>query len=147
MKTVFRLSAAALFCLPVHLAAQTTPPSEDPGVPRTPLPYDRGYDKDSPRTDAINAPNQAARSAANAAVAAQTAVRPDMSAEAKAQYDADMEAWRAAVRQQRREVAHADRQQRAYADAMFAWRVQVADCHHGVRAACDAPSPDPADFW
>jgi hypothetical protein len=151
MKSTF-LAAAALLAFASPAVAQTTPPpAADPGAPRTPLEQDRGYDKPSPRTDAINAPNEAARAAANAEVAARPPSRTTMSVEAQAQYDADLTAYIEALRAQRRIVAADerlyDRRQRAYADAMHAWRVQATDCRAGHRIACDAPSPRPADFF
>lgn len=145
--------AAAMCALAAPALAQNLPPATDPGTPRAPLPQDRGYDKPDPRTDAINAPNADTRAATNAAVAAQTAARPTVviPPEAQAQYQEDIAAYRAALRQHRRTVradeAFYDRQQRAYADAMFAWRVQVADCKSGITAACNAPAPDPAEFF
>lgn len=148
MKSLF-LAAPVLLACAVAAGAQT-PPAADPGQPRTPLEQDRGYDKPSARTDAINAPNQAERAAANAEVAKRPPSRTEMNPEAQAQYDADMTAYLAALRT-RRQIAAADerlheRQQRAYADAMYVWRLQVADCRTGRQEACKAPAPNPADF-
>ena len=39
------------------------------------------------------------------------------------------------------------RQQVAYADAMTAWRAQVRACKNGYKRACNAPTPNPADFY
>lgn len=149
MKPIFLAAPALLLCA-AHVSAQT-PPATDPGHPRTPLEQDRGYDKPSARTDAINAPNQAERAAANAEVAARPPSRTEMSPEAQAQYDADLAAYLSALRT-RRQIAAADerlyvRQQTAYADAMYVWRLQVADCRAGRKEACKAPAPDPADFF
>ena len=149
MKPIF-LAAPALFLCAAHVSAQT-PPATDPGDPRTPLEQDRGYDKPSARTDAINAPNQAERAAANAEVAARPPSRTEMSPEAQAQYDADLAAYLSALRT-RRQIAAADerlyvRQQTAYADAMYVWRLQVADCRAGRKEACKTPAPDPVDFF
>jgi len=150
MKSAF-LAAAALLAFANPAVAQTNPPSADPGQPRTPLEQDRGYDKPDPRTDAINAPNEAARAAANAEVAARPPSRAEMNPAAQAQYDADLTAYMEALRTQRRIVAADerlyDRRQRAYADAMYVWRLQAADCRAGHRTACNAPSPNPADFF
>lgn len=150
MKRTF-LAAALLLAFSAPAGAQTPPPAADPGQTRTPLERDRGYDKPSARTDAINAPNQAERAAANAEVATRPPSRTEMSPEAQAQYDADMADYLGALRA-RRQIAAADerlyeRRQRAFADAMYVWRLQVADCRAGRREACDAPSPDPADFF
>jgi Ni/Co efflux regulator RcnB len=147
------IAAAVLASFAGPAIAQTNPPqSQDPGAPRTPLPQDRGYDKPSPRTDAINAPNEPARAAANAQVAAQSGApaQPTLSAEAQAQYASDREAYRASLRQHNRDITANEsfysERELAYADAMRAWRAQAAACHHGSQAACNAPSPDPADY-
>jgi hypothetical protein len=88
---------------------------------------------------------------ANNQAAAQAQHQTNMNANDQARYEEDRAAYIAAVRSRHHEAAvdaHIyDRQQRAYADAMYAWRVQVADCKHGRRAACNAPTPDPANFW
>ena len=92
---------------------------------------------------------------ANNAVSGQYAARQqgiaDQNAESLAQYDADMAAYRAAVHRDHRQSAHDARryahQQRAYADAMRDWRRQVWACKHGSRRACNAPSPNPANYW
>ena len=81
------------------------------------------------------------------ALVAQTAVvRP----QDQAAYEADMAAWREnAARAEATNALNADlaeRQQRAYADAMRAWRIQVIDCNRGIIAACRAPTPRPGDF-
>lgn len=81
------------------------------------------------------------------ALIAQTAVvRP----QDQAAYESDMAAWRASVAQTATTNALnadlADKQQRAYADAMRAWRIQVIDCNRGIIAACRAPTPRPGDF-
>lgn len=71
---------------------------------------------------------------------------------AREQYNMDRLAYIAAIRaQHRRAVNRYDRryirQQNAYADAMAAWRRQVAACHRGNRHACAAPTPRVADFY
>jgi len=38
------------------------------------------------------------------------------------------------------------RQERAYADAMADWRLQVIACTQGKTAACTAPTPNPEDY-
>lgn len=136
--------------------APTTPPTQpgskdDPGTPRTPLPTDRGYDKPQTRTEAINAPirDDVARANQMSSGAAATAASTART-EAEIQYDADMAAWLAAL-EARGEVIAADRSvylanQRAYADAMAAWRRQTAACKAGATAACKLPTPNPADY-
>lgn len=69
----------------------------------------------------------------------------------EANYQRDMAAYRALVTARKVAVAsdavRYARQQRAYADAMQAWRVQVDQCQRGNSKACKAPTPDPADFY
>jgi acyl-CoA reductase-like NAD-dependent aldehyde dehydrogenase len=147
MRTLFLIAAAAL--APPALAQST--PSGSPEAPRTPLPYDRGYDKPDPRTDAINDAARPGVQAANNAVRAATAGQPTLTVVERGAYDRDMAEYLAALREHDATAAANEalyaRNQRAYADAMRAWRIQVADCNAGVRAACTAPGPRPADFW
>ena len=69
----------------------------------------------------------------------------------QAQYQLDMEAYRRSLRAHNRRAVtdqvRYDHQQRAYADAMVAWRQQVHACHHGHTAACRAPTPNPANYY
>ncbi|GAO38511.1 hypothetical protein SCH01S_16_00280 [Sphingomonas changbaiensis NBRC 104936] len=154
------IAGAALLALAAPLAAQTaaptTPPTqpgshEDPGTPRTPLPVDRGYDKPQVRTEAINAPNRGEVAAANSMTSgSSTGSTAAISADLQAQYDADMAAWVDAMRSRDSRIAanarQYDRQQRAYADAMYVWRMQARDCERGYQFACNRPTPNPADF-
>ncbi|MES2290554.1 MAG: hypothetical protein V4530_12540 [Pseudomonadota bacterium] len=98
-----------------------------------------------------NAINTARVATANADVAADAQQEAAMNAEQKEQYAKDMTAYREALRQHDRAKAMDeriyDRQQRAYARAMFDWRMQVAACKRGNNAACNAPTPDPANYW
>jgi hypothetical protein len=93
----------------------------------------------------------AAVAEANNAAAAQATQQTNMNANEVARYEEDRAAYLTALRTHNHEAAMDariyDRQQRAYADAMFAWRVQVEDCRRGKRKACNAPTPDPANFW
>lgn len=136
-------------------AALAQTQSADPGTPRTPLPIDRGYDKPQARTEAINAPNRAEVAATNNAAAAVATDRADSvnaaNASAQAAYDYDMSVYVDRLRARdakavANEATYA-KNQRAYADAMRAWRIQVYDCNRGVIAACRAPTPEPAAFW
>ncbi|HTI31455.1 MAG TPA: hypothetical protein VL405_04935 [Sphingomonas sp.] len=129
--------------------------SQDPAVPRAPLPEDRGYDKPQARTDAINAPNRpeldATNRAVNQAAQARDAANVGVTASAQAAYDYDMANYLATLRAHDATAANNEAKyaakQRAYADAMRAWRVQVWDCNRGIIAACRAPTPDPAAFY
>lgn len=156
------ITGAALLALATPLAAQTAPPTspptqpgskDDPGTPRTPLPADRGYDKPQVRTEAINAQTRddvaRANSTANVTSGSSVdaaAVRADL----QAQYTSDMESWMSTMRARDANIAanaaQYDRQQRAYADAMYVWRMQVRDCERGFQFACNRPTPNPADY-
>jgi hypothetical protein len=145
-----------MFALALLLAAPAmAQQSQDPATPRAPLPTDRGYDKDQPRTDAINAPNRAeldaTNRAANQAAQARDAANTGVTASAQAAYDYDMANYLNALRVHDAVAAGNEAQyrakQRAYADAMRAWRVQVYDCNRGIIDACRAPTPDPAAFY
>jgi hypothetical protein len=151
------IAGVALIGLAAPLYAQTptTPPTQpgskdDPGTPRTPLPADRGYDKPQVRTEAINAPNRGDVAAANSTTSGSSVTAAEVSANLQAQYDADMAEWMGKMRT-RGAIADAnaaeyERRQRAYADAMYVWRMQVADCKRGYQFACNRPTPNPADF-
>jgi hypothetical protein len=140
MKTKSIALALALLGSAATATAQTAPPA----------PATSGAEKD------VNSPDVAA---ANQDVAAQAAARQsavaevnaDTQASADTQYAADLAAYREALRAHHREVARdariADRQERAYADAMRDWRRQVYACKHGSNRACKAPTPDPANYW
>ena len=151
-----KLLAGASLIAAIPAFAQTPPPapaagSESPDAPRQPLPYDRGYDKDSPRTEAIDASGRAGVAAANDDIAAQSADQTSTGAVDQAQYSQDMAAYRDALRARHHAInADArvyDHQQRAYADAMADWRAQVYACKRGHNRACELPTPDPADYW
>ena len=79
-----------------------------------------------------NAINTARVATANADVAADAQQEAAMNAEQKEQYAKDMASYREALRAHDQQMAADervyDRQQRAYARAMFDWRVQGADC-------------------
>ena len=68
-------------------------------------------------------------------------------AQKQAQYEQDVAEYRAKVRMNDRDQMRYDRQQRAYADAMHQWRVQVALCEAGHTKVCKMPPPDPASFY
>jgi hypothetical protein len=69
---------------------------------------------------------------------------------AKARYTQDLAAYDAKLKAQGKAVNAEDKryQQRraAYADAMAAWRRQVAACKAGHQAACHKPVPQPSDY-
>lgn len=152
---------AALLALAAPLAAQTaattSPPTQpgskdDPGTPRAPLPADRGYDKPQTRTEAINAPNRGDVARANSNVTSGSSVSAAaVQADLQAQYNADMASWMEGMRTRgainAANQAEYDRRQRAYADAMYVWRMQVRDCERGYQFACNRATPNPADFY
>lgn len=155
------IAGAALMALAAPLAAQsaaTSPPTQpgskdDPGTPRAPLPVDRGFDKPQVRTEAINAQtrddvaraNSTANGTSGSSVSA-AAVQADL----QAQYNTDMASWLESMRSRDAKIAanaaQYDRQQRAYADAMYVWRMQARDCQLGFTFACNRPTPNPADY-
>jgi hypothetical protein len=71
-------------------------------------------------------------------------------AEAQAQYQADKEAYWAAISANDGKVARNDahymKMQEAYAAAMHDWRMQVIACKRGHQRACDLPTPVPANY-
>ncbi len=151
------IGAALAINVPAAFAQTQTAPaaSESPDAPRTPLDHDRGYDKPSARTEAINASSRDQVAAANNEIKDATASQPTavvgVAPADQARHDADMAEYRAALRAHSAtmadDAAFAARQERAYADAMTAWRIQAVDCRRGVAAACRAPTPRPVDFW
>lgn len=149
MRTIIPV-AALLACLATGApaAAQST---QDPAAASKPLPYDRGYDKDTPRTRAINDNARPGVEDANIAVLGQSTQQTRGGTVDETRYSADMAAYRAALRERRRTInrdeAHYARQSRAYAEAMADWRVQVAACERGSNTACRMPAPDPANYW
>lgn len=88
---------------------------------------------------------------ANAGVNGTIQASQAVTAANQAQYQADLDAYDRAIvhhgQQISRQDAHYAHQQRAYADAMEAWRIQTAACKRGHQTACNAPAPDPANFY
>jgi len=108
-------------------ASQTVPPGEvAPGQDPHTATLNAGVGNRIQSANAVNAANQA-------------------------QYQSDLDAYDTAMRAHNRRVAQQDvryaRQKRAYADAMAAWRMQALACQNGHKAACDAPTPQPSDFY
>ncbi|UAK22889.1 hypothetical protein [Sphingomonas nostoxanthinifaciens] len=115
------------------------------GYAATPMPGQAAADAQSqPAVQSLNA--QAA-----GAAQAQAATAGQPSPEAQAQYDADRAAYMDALAKHDMAVDRTNiryvRQQRAYADAMAVWRVQVMACKKGKQRACDMPPPNPADYY
>lgn len=147
------IGAALVIAAPViaQTGTQATSPADQPS---TPLPYDPGHDSNTPRSNAIAAETAPGVAAANRDMHAQirmddTAVNT-VNAANEARYQADVAAYRAAMRARRQTIAanaalQADRE-RAYAMAMADWRAQVDACNRGKSRACKLPSPDPQDY-
>lgn len=114
--------------------------------------FQRGYAATPmPGQANINAGGQAGVQALNGQASAAAQANAGVSAADQAQYDADRAAYMDALAAHDHAVNRADaryiRQQRAYADAMAVWRVQVAACKRGHQRACDMPPPNPAAFY
>jgi hypothetical protein len=112
----------------------------------------RGYATvPSPNEPAVDAAQKPVTQALNGAVAANAQAAADANTDAQAQYELDRAAYMSALAQHDRAVDRTDaryvRQQVAYADAMRAWRYQVAECKRGNRKVCNLPAPTPADFY
>ena len=146
LKSLLAAGALGLAALPAF--AQSTVPGSPALPPTQELPTDRGYDKPSARVDAVNAAEAPVTAQLNGDSGAAATVR---SAADQAQYDADRDAYWAALVEHDRAVQRTDerwvRQQNAYADAMTAWRFQVAECKRGKRKACALPTPTPDQFY
>jgi hypothetical protein len=108
-----------------------------------------------PNQNAINSGGAAGTAALNNQVATASQATTDAASSdavsAQAQYDADRQAYIAALVRHDAAVDRSDaryaRQQGAYADAMRVWRAQVYACKHGHPKACNLPTPDPAAFY
>jgi hypothetical protein len=148
MRTTLILAGLAGAALLSPALAQT---AADPNAPHRELPYDRGYDKPSARADAVNAKEGPVTDSLNAQANAAASTTATTSASAQAQYDLDRQAYMDALVRHDAAVNRTDvryaRQQRAYADAMAVWRVQVDECKKGHRRACDLPPPNVADYY
>lgn len=108
----------------------------------------KGYaDVGSPNTPKVNA----VEAPITAGLNNQADASANRSNEAEAQYQADRAAYQDALVRHDAAVDRTDaryaRQQRAYADAMAAWRVQVQACKRGHQRACDMPPPNVADYY
>ena len=116
----------------------------------------RGYvGVPSPNQAAVDASEKPITNALNgqagAAASVQTTAAATLSADQQAQYDADRASYINALVKHDAAVSRTDaryaRQQRAYADAMSVWRVQVAECKKGKQAACRMPPPNVSDYY
>ena len=96
--------AMLLVASPLPLAAQAVAPTE----PSQELPYDRGYDKQTPRHDAVDAVEKPVTETLNtraAVVASGTrAAVATVNNANEAHYEADMAAYRAAVQANQQQI-------------------------------------------
>lgn len=145
------LVAAAMLAAP--LFAQATDPATGRDVATEAA---RGYvGVPSPNQAAVDASEKPITSALNgqadAAASAQTTNAAALGADQQAQYDVDRAAYVDALVKHDAAVDRTDaryaRQQRAYADAMSVWRVQVAECKKGKQKACRMPPPNVSDYY
>ncbi|HMI18246.1 MAG TPA: hypothetical protein VK533_01745 [Sphingomonas sp.] len=155
-KPLFGLLLAATALAPSF--AQSTTGTENTGRSAQEE-YQRGYaTTPMPHQDAINAAGAPGTAALNNQVSTTTQANNDANAatiaqyqESQADYDADRQAYMAALVKHDAAVNRTDvryvRQQAAYADAMRVWRRQVWACKHGHQRACDMPPPNPAAFY
>ena len=149
----FPRGCAAATILATPLLAQAI----DPETGRTATAeQQRGYvGVPSPAEPAVDAAQKPVTAALNGQVAAADAAASNanaaLSADQQAQYDADRAQYIDALVRHDAAVNRTDaryvRQQRAYADAMSVWRVQVAECKKGRQSACRMPPPNVADYY
>jgi hypothetical protein len=90
-------------------------------------------------------------SMANGTIQGNIQANKDQNADNQAQYQQDLAAYDSAMQAHGHAIARQDthyaHQQQAYANAMEAWRAQTYACRHGSDRACNAPTPDPADYY
>ncbi|MBU3079393.1 hypothetical protein [Sphingomonas quercus] len=147
MSSAKMMIGAVLAMLAAPLTAQAPAPMQEGDTPKQ-----RAVNAvEAPVTQHLNQTVDAATAARDAQRADAANAAADLSAAQQEQYAADMSAYRSSVQAHRMELARDEvryaRQQRAYADAMAAWRLQAHDCQKGSKAACNAPPPDPAAFY
>jgi hypothetical protein len=146
-----KLLAAAMFG--AAALAPATAQVTDSSTGRSPAElYARGYTSATTAGQAPSPAEAAEVAAVNNAANAATAGNVGGVAPAdQVQYDSDRAAYIAALVQHDAAVDRTDarymRQQGAYADAMAAWRLQVATCKKGKRKACEMPPPNVADYY
>ncbi|PZU08555.1 hypothetical protein [Sphingomonas sp.] len=147
MRTKLIAAVLAGVALLTPAIAQTA----DPHAAHQELAQDRGYDKPTARADAVNAKEGPVTDALNARAGASASATAATSEADRAQYDLDRQAYLEALVRHDAAVDRTDarymRQQRAYADAMSVWRIQVQACKKGHQRACDMPPPNVSDYY
>jgi hypothetical protein len=141
-----KLVPAALLVLATIAPAQVPNPA-----PTTEAAQDRGYDKSTPKHDAVDAEEASRTRQLNATSALGAEVKNEATEADQAAYQADLAAYQDGVIAARADamtdMERFSRQQRAYADAMAQWRKQSAACEKGKMPACRLPTPNPADYY
>jgi len=150
-KSVFGALLAATILSSAALA-QTDPQSGRPVTEEVQRGYVGVPSPAEPAVDAAQKPvTQSLNNQVSAADAAASATNAAAAADAQAQYDADRAAYMDALVKHDAAVNRTDaryaRQQSAYANAMSAWRIQVAACKAGHHRACDLPAPAASDYY
>ena len=136
--------AAALACAPLAAQAAEAPHQVDPHQPQN----DGSAAASATVSPGAVAPGVDPGTAnANANVQGNIAATATVNANNTAQYESDLANYDAAMRAHGHADARYARQKRAYADAMAAWRLQVAACEKGHQVACKAPAPYLANFY
>lgn len=137
--------AAAMFAA-VPAVAQVPNPDPSPEAP-----VDRGYDKVTPKSEAVDAQEAPVTRALNNSADQAATVNAIGGEIDQQQYRDDLAAYHDAVMANRADAMKDDarfgRQQRAYADAMAQWRAQTTACNKGKLKACKLPTPNPADYY
>jgi hypothetical protein len=141
-----------LFLPALMLAAAAALPAQVPNPsPTAEAKQDRGYDKDTPKHDAVDAQEAPRTRELNATSALGAEVKQEVGEADRAAYEADLAAYHDEIMANRadamRDSARFNRQQRAYADAMAQWRAQTIACEKGKLKACKLPTPRPADYY
>ena len=110
-----------------------------------------GFAQQVPSPAVIDAREQVTTDALNRAIQQNAQATDAANAERQRQYEQDRAAFRAAAEARRAKIMSDamayERQQRAYADAMAAWRIQSDACKKGDMKACKAPTPVPDDYY
>ena len=123
-------------------------PNPDP-APQAPV--DRGYDKTTPKSQAVDAQEAPVTRALNNEAGQGATINAIGGEIDQQQYRDDLAAYHDAVMANHadamKDQARFDRQQRAYADAMAQWRAQTDACKKGKLTACKLPTPNPADYY
>jgi hypothetical protein len=113
--------------------------------------YARGYAGATTAGQPADPAAKAGVAELNSEAAAASGAQVEMTAAARRQYEIDQQNYMNEMLRRDAALDRSDaryvRQQAAYADAMAAWRLQVAACRKGKHKACNLPTPRPADYY